>query len=335
MSLLKKIGIILGVIVLLTILAIIFFPTKMNVSVTQELDASPQTVYNVVSNMSNDNQWNPWQQQDTSMVVSYGDIISGKGASMKWESKTMGSGSATFTEVIKNRKIVSEMDFGGMGGGIATYNFEPEGTKTKMTWTLDSETGRPWNLINFFIKRDVRKSYKQGMKALNELVKARTAGTYSGYEIKEELLEGRRYIMNRAQIPLRQAPVFYAKNLGPLFQKIQAAGASMSGSPSGLFFSDLRGNNEIDMAAGVPIIEEVNIQGAAAEAIGTKKALVVDYYGDSANSIAAHDAITSYMADRNLVHDWPIIEEYVTDPSVETDPKKWLTRVIYYLGGQE
>ena len=38
-----------------------------------------------------------------------------------------------------------------------------------------------------------------------------------------------------------------------------------------------------------------------------------------------------YMKDFGLLNNPPIIEEYVTDPSTEKDPAKWLTKIIYYI----
>ena len=127
---------------------------------------------------------------------------------------------------------------------------------------------------------------------------------------------------------------FYVQNLGILFKDAQEADLEMDGMPSGLFYSALKGGDVIDMAAAIPVAEEVNIANASTEYIAPRKAIIVDYYGDYNNSIEAHNAIRAYFDDHNYVVDKPVIEEYVTDPTTEKDPNKWLTKITYYIVGQ-
>jgi len=332
MKTLKRIGIGLGVLLVLLLAAVIFMPTGMNVSVTQNLKAKPTTLFNIVNNLQNEKSWNPWQSQDTSMVTSFGKITSGLGAKYSWESKNMGSGNAEYIEVIKNKKIASKLNFGGMGSGIAEYRFDPEQESTNITWTLDSKTGRPWNVMNFLIKNDVKKSYKAGLEALEKLaIEREQKGIYNGYQIKEELLPEKTYVTNRSEVTLDKIAQYYAQNLGPLFQKIQQAELQMAGHPSGLFYSYDIQKGTTDMAAGIPISEHVNIKGTSSQSFENRRALVIDYYGDYANTESAHEAIDAYMADRNINYEWPVIEEYVTDPSEEPNPEKWLTKIYYYI----
>jgi len=235
MKLLKKIGIVLLVLLVLFVAAIFLVPQTFQVSVTQKIDSKPSTLYNIVSNVTLEKYWNPWQQQDTTMKSTYGEITKGEGASYSWESKKMGSGRAEQVESIKNQKIVTNLDFGSMGEGVANHIFEEDGQGTNMTWTLESKTTRPNNLMNILIKGEVKRSYRKGMER------------------------------------------------------------------------------------------------AESESFSTRRALVVDYYGDPAGTTIVHDAIDEYMADRDLHFDWPVVEEYVTDPADEPNQEKWLTRVIYYL----
>lgn len=333
MKTLKRIGIGLSIVALLLVLAVIFVPTQLSVDVSKTIDAKPSTLFNIVNDITLEDQWNPWKEQDTSMVNTYGDITKGLGASYSWESADMGNGSAKYTEVIKNEKIVSALAFDGMGGGEAVYHFTPADKGTTARWTLDSKTSRPWNVMNFFIKGNVKKSYNKGLENLEKLAQARgKQGLYRGYQVREETIAGRTYVIQRAVVPFAKATQYYSQNLGPLFQKIQAAGVVMDGYNSALVYNHDGENGTLDMAAAVPISQDVDIKDSASETIATRKGLVVDYYGDISTTEPAHMAIDEYMADRQMTFDWPIIEEYVTDPSKEPNPEKWLTRVIYLVG---
>jgi len=332
MKVLKRIGIGLAVLLLLLIAAVFLVPQEVHVEVSEELKAKPQTIFNIINDLTMEPYWNPWQQQDTTMDLTYGDVTSGVGASYSWSSQEMGDGSAKYIVVEKNSKIVSALEFGGMGGGNATYTLTPTEAGTTVKWQMDSKTSRPWNLMNLMIKSSTKKSFKQGLASLQSLATQREReGLYRGYQIKEEIMTGRTYVINRDEVTFDRISTYYAQNLAPLFKKIQEAGVEMAGSPSGLFYNYNVEKGTTDMAAGLPLSQDVTIQGASTESFDTKKAVVVDYYGDFKNTAAAHGAIEEYLADRDLHFDWPVIEEYVTDPSEESNPEKWLTRIIYYL----
>jgi len=333
MKLLKKIGIGLAILLILLVVAIFVVPQEVHVEVTEKLDAEPQTVFNIINDLTMEQYWNPWQQEDTTMQLTYGDVTSGVGANYSWSSENMGAGSAEYTTVEKNSKIVSALNFGSMGAGDATYTLTPvQGGGTTVKWQLDSWTKRPFNLMNLIIKSSTKKSYKKGLASLEQLaVQRQREGVYRGYQIREEIMPGRTYVINRDEVTLDRVATFYAQNLAPLFKKIQEAGVEMSGSPSGLFYNYNMAKGTTDMAAGIPLSQDVTIQGASTESFDTKKAVVVDYYGDFKDTAPAHRAIEEYLADRDLHYDWPVIEEYVTDPSEESNPDKWLTRIIYYL----
>jgi hypothetical protein len=42
-------------------------------------------------------------------------------------------------------------------------------------------------------------------------------------------------------------------------------------------------------------------------------------------------AMDEYMAERKLQQIPPILEEYLTDPTLEPDTSKWLTRIVYFV----
>lgn len=332
MKLLKKIGIAILVLLVLFVVAIFLVPQTFQVSVSENIDSKPSTLFNIVSDITLEKDWNPWQQQDTTMKSTYGEITKGVGATYSWDSKTMGSGSAEHIESIKNQKIVSKLDFGSMGEGVANYIFEKDGAGTKMTWTLDSKTRRPKNLMNILIRGEVKRSYRIGMENLAKLAKKREQqGMYRGYQIREDLLTDKYYVTRRDVVKMEDVPKFFAQSLGPLFKMLQQGGVEMDGPQTGLVYNHDPAKNELDIAAALPVSQQVNIKGAESQSFTTRRALVVDYYGDPAGTTIVHAAIDEYMADRDLHFDWPVVEEYVTDPADEPNQEKWLTRVIYYL----
>ena len=85
------------------------------------------------------------------------------------------------------------------------------------------------------------------------------------------------------------------------------------------------------MAAAIPVKEALALKNYISLDIPSKKAIQIDYFGDYAGTAEAHSAMDDFLLDHGLFKEVPVIEEYVTDPSTESDPSKWLTKVTYYL----
>lgn len=331
MKLLKRI--LIGIAILLALLLLVAFllPKELKVDVSEEIDAPSHVVYNIINDYTTQPDWNPWAQEDESMKITLGDRTEGKGATYTWKGDNSGSGSqeilASSPEEVKMKVV-----FDGMGEGLADYKLTPDGDKTNVTWSFLSQTGVPWNLFNLFTKGTLKSQFARGLKNIGELAKSRYVGsTYNGYTVKEEIINPKSYITNRAEVPVGNAYQYYTQNLTPLFQKIQETGLELDGKPGILFYNFDSGNTKVDMAAALPLKEDVAIADnqASITTIDKGKALVVDYYGDYSNTIAAHNAIQQYMRDRKMLKKYPLFQEFVTDTSKETDPSKWHTRIVY------
>ena len=59
--------------------------------------------------------------------------------------------------------------------------------------------------------------------------------------------------------------------------------------------------------------------------------MIINYMGDYGNIKEAHKAMGAYMSGNKLRTIPPIVESYITDPSVEPDTTKWRTKLIYFV----
>ena len=156
-------------------------------------------------------------------------------------------------------------------------------------------------------------------------------GVYDGYQINDIRLPEKHFVYTRQEVNEDRIQQFYASNLGPLFSKVQEAKIEMDGNPCGLFYNFNDKNGTIDMAAAILIKESLIIPTASSVSLPSKRVIQVDYYGDYHNTEEAHEAIEAFMKDKGIFNDYPVIEEYVTDPTTIKDPEKWLTKVTYYV----
>lgn len=65
----------------------------------------------------------------------------------------------------------------------------------------------------------------------------------------------------------------------------------------------------------------------AASELPAQRSATVDFYGPYQELPAAHQQLEAWWSQRGLIAAGPPVEYYVTDPTSEPDPSKWLTRV--------
>lgn len=330
MKVLKWIGGIILALLIIAIVLIIVLPNENHVEATHEIQASKYMVYNAVVDLRAHEIWNPWRKMDPSMEMMLGEKTKGKGATYSWTSDNMGNGNYTIIEAKAYETITTDVQFGKRGGGKGTYTFSELDGVTTVTWGFDFESKGYRKLIMPFMKGTMKKTFKEGLQELDQLVQQRKEGKYYSFQVEEFLMDRKEYIMSRQRVDINRVQQFYASNLGNLFSSLQEADVQMTGRPSGLIYNWEK--DKVDLAAALPISDHVEIEGAVSEAILPGPAVQVEYYGDYDGLDRVHLAIQSYLNDRNLVHDWPVIVEYVTDPSEEENSDKWLTKVIYKLG---
>jgi effector-binding domain-containing protein/uncharacterized protein YndB with AHSA1/START domain len=122
----------------LIILGLIFSamqPSNYNVSRTKIIDQPISKVFNTVNDLKSWEEWGPWHDEDSTIVVTYGDKTVGVGASDKWTSKD-GPGAMTTIATEMNKSILQEITFGDYEPSEIFWEFEPEENGTKVTWTM-------------------------------------------------------------------------------------------------------------------------------------------------------------------------------------------------------
>lgn len=302
------------------------------------IDAPKAMLFNMVNDLKTMEKWSPWFEKDPDMKVEYASTTKGVGASYSWSgNETVGEGSMTTIESVPASLHKSKMEFKGYDEpSTAEFNFNDKEGQTEVVWKHYSESDLPFLARGYMLvtgmKKAMEKDFENGLNKMAALANERVANKmYDGYKINEITQPEKHFILNRQQVAYDNVQQFYAGNLGSLFAKAQSAGVEMNGMPCGLFYSFNDQSKMVDMSAAIPIKEPLAIRGAQSLSIPESKAITVDYYGDYNGTPAAHEAVKSYMNDYGILNDPPYIEEYVTDPGEEPDPKKWLTKITYYI----
>jgi effector-binding domain-containing protein len=332
MKFLKWTGIIIGSLLVLFLLLGIFMSKEFKVEKKTTVPASAATVYNILNDISLQSKWNPWLMDDKTMNVSYSENTIGKGATYTYTSEEFGNGSEMITNSVPNERVDLEIAFDGGDPAKINYLIAPLKDNSELTWTFSGKMGYPSNVLLPIMKWQIGNSIEKGLANIKKIAETRwKEGKYYDYTITYDQLPERNFVLKRGVVPQKDIQQFYLTNLGGLFQAVQKSGQQMDGMPCGLYFSENKIKKTFDMAAAIPVIEQVEIPNAASLSIPQGKGLIIDHYGDYAGLSIAHLAAETYMRDREMVHHEPIIEEYLSDPTQEEDPSKVLTRIYYYL----
>ncbi len=342
----KFLKVLLGIIVFIVLAFLIlaaFAPSKMVLSESKVINASPDIIYNVVNDLSARGQWDPWSNMDPSMTTTFeSDNTSGVGAKYSWSGEQVGTGSQEILEVKENEYIKSKLLFEGFDGeNFAEWNFESAEGGTKTTWSFDgAESGYPMKIFNMLMKGQLSESYKTGLDNLAKVCESgdyssdssgKTSGSAAAFEIETIDMGERYFVINRADVLKTEISQFYQDNLPMLFTATQTGGYTPAGQPCGIYYEWLEESETTDMAAAVPVQEiDANIEGYETVSLGGK-ALKIAYYGPYDEIGKAHDAMGMFCESNEVQMNGPAIEEYITDPTTVNDPSEILTNVYYLI----
>jgi effector-binding domain-containing protein len=124
-----------------------------------------------------------------------------------------------------------------------------------------------------------------------------------------------------------------AAAMGRIFRAVERALARQGVSPTGAPFARYHSFGEtVDLEAGLPVGAPIEPDGEVkpSELPGGPAALAV-HAGPYEGLGATYEALEAWLASTGHTAGGPPWEIYLTDPSTEPDPARWLTEVIYPL----
>lgn len=309
--------------------------------------ATPETVYPHVASLSAMDQWSPWNAKDPNMKKTLDGADGAVGATQRWEGNAdVGKGEQRIDSLVPNMLVRTHLRFiePMASESDALVELVPEGTGTKVTWAMVGENNFMSKVFCKFMDVDamVGKDFEQGLAMLKEQVETAEAArqaelatkTSGGYVIETVDRPELVYIGKRdKKVKWADMAAFYGANFGAAGAAVGAAGLELAGAPSGVFWAWNEKDQTADMMAAMPVkgTSATKVDGFETLVIPPSKMLHVAYYGDYSKNMPAHEAIDAYITAKGLTHYGHVIEEYVTDPTLEKDTTKWLTNIYYMV----
>lgn len=340
MKILKTIGFIVLALVALMLIIGLFQPTDFKYERDTTINASKEAVFATLNDFKTWEEWGPWQQEDPTMEVTYGEKTVGEGASYNWTSENSGNGTITITESTAPTFLNTALVFDGQEGGNGWFNLEDaESGGTKTSWGMGFEMPYPFNAFSIFtagkMEKQINDMFDKGLANLKEMVEAQQGEV--NYKVQEIDFPGKTYlgIKTTANFETDNMQDFFANSYGQIMGAIEPAKIKMDGHPSGLYFTWDEETKTTEMAAAIPVAGNAAVSGGNIQSfkIPAGKAFVIDYYGPYDGIGAAHYAMDDYLKANGIKAGLPVVEEYVTDPGTEPDDSKWLTKIYYFPEG--
>ena len=174
MRLIKRIVIALLILVLALVGVSYLLPGKAEVSRSITINAPAEMIFPYVNSMQETEKWSPWLSRDPETKLAYSGPEAGVGNTLSWSSDhpQVGTGTQEITESIENQLVRTALDFGPMGTASASFELQPEGDATKVTWGFDSDLGlNPMSRwMGLMMDSWVGGDYERGLENLKALV---------------------------------------------------------------------------------------------------------------------------------------------------------------------
>ena len=155
-------------------------PAVYTVSRTATIPGSPATVFGMVNDFHEWENWSPWGKLDPKMTTKYSGPASGVGADYEWKGNAdVGEGKMTITESEANKHIGIRLEFVAPFASVAQtdFHFKPSGEATEVIWNMSGKNGFMEKAFSLFMNMDamIGADFEKGLNQLAASVKATPA----------------------------------------------------------------------------------------------------------------------------------------------------------------
>lgn len=331
MKALKIAGLIILIILILATVVSVFLPSSIHAERSLLINRPAELVFNQVNHLKTWKKWSYWDNIDPQMQSTYEGPEAGVGAIHKWRSTDdmAGAGTLTITESFPNEKIVTTLNFEGMGISTGGWLFASGDSGTNVTTYMDIELpffGRifPGLVFEKMLNDDFDKTLNGLKKHCESLPLA---------EEKEwEISVMQSTPLQIMSIKITCKPSEIGMQLGESYGKIGEAmmkqGLKQSGPVLAVYES--YSADKVVMEPAIPVDKSGKSEGnIIARELPSVQVMKLDFYGDYIDTEKAHIFMDEWARKEGKTISGAPWEEYVTDPTVEKDTTKWLTRIYY------
>lgn len=279
-------------------------------------------------------EWSPWSEKDPSMKNTYKGNAGEVGHLYSWEgNKEVGKGEMELKAFVGD-SLIERLSFDGMGDSKVYFLTKNKEAGTNVTWGMIMQIGFFGRPMMLFLNMDklLGADFEKGLAKLKtklESIKEPLINT--NCEIKQVQWDEKIFFgTKQVKMEEKKLKLFFAENWPKISKELEKENIKSNMSPCGFFYSWDEKTAMTDCVAAINVPNGKTIKGFEKYVLPASKVLSVPYYGPPEKSIDAHYAMDQYIKENKLNYSF-VIEEYVTDPSLEKDTARWLTNIYYIL----
>ncbi|TYA57538.1 SRPBCC family protein [Formosa maritima] len=308
-------------------------PNSFEVKRTRTIEAPASVIYNNVIDFKNWEAWSSWVEKDPKTVITLDEQTKDIGGSYSWVDQD-GNGRMKTIDATENVSIDQELQFGDSEPSNIHWSFSstPDG-KTEVIWKMNSEK------IPFMFKAYaaftggfdtmIGPDFERGLEKLDSIVVA-SMKIYSVNVIGLTQHGGGFYLYNTSSCKIDDLKEKMQTML-PQVINYGMSNNTMAGPPFVIYHKWDEENNAVMFSCCIPttaqvITTESDILTGQLEPFKAVKTILK---GDFEYLQEAWNSSFKYIETNNLIPKeiGPMIEVYVTDPSLNPNPADWITEI--------
>ncbi|MCP3140121.1 SRPBCC family protein [Pyxidicoccus xibeiensis] len=171
----KTLGIVAVVLVAAAALYISTRPERFHVQRSAQLNAPADAAFALINDFHRWEQWSPYEKLDPNLERSFEGPSSGPGAVYAYKgNRNVGEGRMTIQESRPGALVSIQLEFiePFPSKNTATFELEPSGTGTRVTWSMEGPNTLMGKVMSPFMDGFIGKSMEQGLAALDTAAQA-------------------------------------------------------------------------------------------------------------------------------------------------------------------
>jgi len=317
-------------------------PDKVHVQRTEQMQAPASQIFALVNGFRQFDRWSPWSHKDPQMKVQISGAPLGVGAHYEWSgNKDVGSGSQEIIASTPYSQVKTRLNFAGFDRpSLATFDLEPNGQVTRVTWSLDVPLGSNpiAHYFGLLMDRQVGPDYERGLTELRGLTESGSKVDFAVLPAELVELKPQTYAFVSGSSTTESAAI--AKALAAAYAKVgvfmTAGGLKQAAPPIAVTRRWDPKANVYEFDAGIPVDKADatapdTVKGRPGEVkIGhtyAGTALKVEHRGAYKDMGRTYESIDAYKAAYTLQDNGLSWEQYISDPG--KTPEAQLLTDIY------
>lgn len=324
--------------VIISIIYIATFSSSYDVHRSKTIKAPISNVFNTVNDLKTWEKWGPWHENDSTIVVKYGEKTVGVGAMSSWTSKE-GPGKMETVSVTSNKSINQKITFGDFEPGDIYWNFEEVKDGTKVTWGMKADNNPfifkfaaalsgGWDaMFGPMEKKGLNNLEKTILENMNKAPKFKLS-EITTVDLAEKTFIG---YLHHTKIDHDEMTKLFMQDMPKAGMYAVSKGLKHNEyTPGAVYTKYDEKTNETEFYIGLLLHKAIEpAEGMQTVNLSEGQSVVISKFGNyGVGDYDAHMKIDEYLKENNLTQKWPIWELYMNDPG-KVKPEEIQTDIYY------